>query len=161
MKKSVWIVLIAVFAVSTAGFIYTFVQPRYLATVIGVGRARSVTSHSKHGSRSHTVIPLIVSYTDADGEKQTVEASYPWPKEQPVPGQVMQIVRSFDGFTVYPFAGLRMFTGVVDVMLGLFFLAMWLEMKKPKRKNESEKTLDTGDGTDAGMTGRGGETGKK
>ncbi|MBR6705175.1 MAG: hypothetical protein IKI84_00650 [Clostridia bacterium] len=134
MKKSVWIVLIAVFAVSTAGFIYTFVQPRYPATVVDVGRARSVTSHGKHGSRSHTVIPLIVTYTDGTGEKQTVDATYPWPAEQPVPGQEMLIVRSFNGFTVYPFKGLRIFSGMVSLSLGVFLLFMLTDRKLKKGK---------------------------
>ena len=142
MKKSIWILLIAVFAVSLAGFIYTFVQPRYPAVVVSVGREKSVTSHGKHGTRSHTVIPLTVDYTDESGENQTAEASYPWPKEQPVPGSKIMIVRSFNGFTVYPFKGLRMFTGTVNAFLGLFFLFMWVEMKeKPKGKRKQANRL--------------------
>ena len=136
MKKSVWIVLMAVFAVSAAGFIYTFVQPRYPAAVVSVGRARSVTTHGKHGSRSHTVIPLTVTYTDSGGGKQTVDVNYPWPGEQMVPGREIMIVRSFDGFTVYPFRGLRMFTGVVCGMLGLFIL--FTRMDGENRKGQGK-----------------------
>lgn len=136
MKKSVWIVLIAVFAVCAAGFIYTYAQPRYPATVVSVGRAKLVTSHGKHGSRSHTVIPLTVTYTDRNGLKQTVDAACPWPGEQPVPGREILIVRSFNGFTVYPFKGLRMFTGMVGGLLGLFFLFMLSDRKKTKGAGE-------------------------
>ena len=138
MKKSVWVVLIAVFAVSIAGFIYTFVQPRYLATVVSVGRAGSVTSHGKHGTRSHTVIPLIVTYTDDSGEKRTVDATYTWPGEQPVPGREMLIVRSFNGYTVYPFKGLRMFSGMMSICLGVFLLFTLTDRKLKKGKTQVE-----------------------
>ncbi|MBR4501467.1 MAG: hypothetical protein IKP22_06190 [Clostridia bacterium] len=133
MKKSVWTVLICIFAVSAAGFIYTFAQPRYPATVVSVGRSKRVTSHGKHGQRSHTVIPLTVTYTDRSGRNQTVDVTYPWPGEQPVPGREILIVRSFSGFTVYPFKGLRMFTGMVGGMLGLFLLFMWMDRGKTNR----------------------------
>ena len=60
MKKCVRIILVAILILSTAGFTYTFVQPRYTGTIVGVGRAVSVTSSSRHGRKSHTVVPLKV-----------------------------------------------------------------------------------------------------
>ena len=60
MKKSIWIILLTVLAFCAAGFLYTFLEPRYTATVVRVGRARTVTSSSRHRRRRRTVIPLTV-----------------------------------------------------------------------------------------------------
>ena len=131
MKKSIWIILIAVLAVSAAGFLYTFVQPRYTATIVHVGAARSVTTHNKHGSRTHTVVPLTAVFTDG-GQEQTADVKVSYPQGPLQVGQQIVIVRSFDGFVPYPFSGLRLFCGVVGGGIALFFLFMRMDRAKKR-----------------------------
>ena len=130
MKKPVWIVLITVFILCDAGFLYTFLQPRYSAVIVSVGRAQSVTTHTGHRSRSHTVVPVVVRYMDSSGANQTVEVNLSRPDSPISVGQEIVIVESFNGFTIYPFTGLRLFCGSVAGALGVFFLLMWMDRKK-------------------------------
>ena len=130
MKKPVWIILLLILTLSAAGFIYTFVQPRYTASIVSVGRAGSVTNYTKHGRRSHTVVPLIVTYTDETGEEQTAEVVYSRPEGPLLVGQQIIITRSFRGFINYPFTGLRWFCGALGGGIGFFLLLMWMDRKR-------------------------------
>ena len=130
MKKPVWIVLTAILALSAVGFIYTFVQPRYQATIVSVGRPRTVTRSTKHGQRRHTVVPLTVTYTDEKGVLQRAEVTYARPEGPLLAGQQITITRSFNGWINYPFTGLRWFSGAVGGGIGVFFLFMWIDRKK-------------------------------
>ena len=131
MKKTVRIVVIAIFVISTGFFVSTFVRPRYAAEVVAVGRARTVTSHGKHGARRHTAVPVTVRFTDASGAEITAEARDAWPDRTLVPGDRVVVVRRLGGeCVVYPDKGVRVFTGVVSGGLGLFFLFTGIERKK-------------------------------
>lgn len=130
MKKTIWVILLALFALNAAGFVYTFVQPRYPATVISVGRARSVTEYTKHGRRRHTVVPLMVAYTDEKGNERTAEVTYSRPEGPLFVGQQIVIVQSVNGFIPYPYVGLRWFCGAVGGGIGFFLLLMRLDKKK-------------------------------
>ena len=135
MKKSIRIILIAVFILSAAGFLYTFVQPRFTGTIVSVGRATSVTTSSKHGTKSHTVVPLQVKYTDG-GEERIVEVRYAYPPAGLSKGQEIVFVQSFNGFIPYPFWGLRAFCGIVGGALLLFQLFTLLERRKPGKESD-------------------------
>ena len=125
-ERKITILLTAIFVLCAVGFLYTFLQPRYTATIVSIGRARSVTSYTKHGRRSHKVVPLVVTYTDDTGAEQTVDATYRWASETLTVGQQIEIVQSFNGWIRYPFVGLRMFCGVVcgGIALYLFFMML-------------------------------------
>ena len=129
-EKKINILLTAIFVLCAIGFLYTFVQPRYNATIIRVGRARSVTSYTKHGRRSHTNVPLVVTFTDKNGVEQTVDATYRWASEALTVGQQIEIVQSFNGWIRYPFLGLRLFCGTVGGAVGLYLLFMMLDRVK-------------------------------
>ena len=130
MKKSVWILLLFLFALSAAGFVYTFVQPRYPATIVSVGRARTVTRYTKHRRRTHTVVPLTVTFTDGHGDQQTAEVDYIRPDGPLAVGQQITITQSFNGWINAPFTGLRIFCGFVGAAIGVFLLFMWIDRKK-------------------------------
>ena len=137
MKKPVWIILISILLLSAIGFIYTFVQPRYTATILSVGRARTVTTSNKHGRRSHTIVPLTVTYTDEDAKQQTAEVIYSRPEEPLLAGQQIVITRSFNGFINYPFIGLRWFSGAVGGGIGVFLLFMWMDTKRSSSRGRT------------------------
>lgn len=130
MKKPIWIILISILALSAIGFIYTFIQPRYTATIVSVGRARTITNSTKHGRRSHTIVPLIVSYKDESGDTQTAEVVFSRPEKPLLVGEQIVITRSFNGFINYPFIGLRWFSGALGVGIGVFLLFMWVDRKR-------------------------------
>ena len=130
-EKKLNILLMAIFILCVVGFLYTFVQPRYTATIVSVGKARSVSTHRKHGRRSHTVVPLVVTFTDDAGVKRTVDATYRWASETLAVGQQIEIVQSLNGYIRYPFLGLRMFCGSLGGGLLLFFAFMRLDRAKP------------------------------
>ena len=135
MKKSIKIIILCVFFLNAAAFLYTFVQPHWTATIVKVGWPRSVqnTGMRRHGSRSHTVIPLTVTYTDENGTKQTADVNYSRPTQSFSVGQEIQITRSYvTGLIPYPFIGLRMFSGIIVGGLGLFQFFMWLDRRKKK-----------------------------
>lgn len=44
MIRKINILLSTILILCAAGFLYTFLQPRYTATIVSVGRARSVRS---------------------------------------------------------------------------------------------------------------------
>lgn len=134
MKKPIFIILISLFILSVLGFLYTFIQPRYTATIISVGQARTVTSSTKHGRRSHTIVPLVVTYTDENGEPQTADVIYSRPKGLLLVGEQIVITRSFNGFINYPFIGLRWFSGAVGVGIGVFLLFKWMDRKRVRRE---------------------------
>ena len=121
-----YILLSAIHILCAVAFLYTFLQPRYHATIVSVDRARSVSSSGKHGRRSHKVVPLVVTYTDGSGVEHTVDATYRWASETLAVGQQIEIVQSFNGFIRYPFVGLRMFCGVVGggILMFLFFMML-------------------------------------
>ena len=139
MKKSVWIILTMIFFLCAVGFAYTFLQPRFPASVVSVGRAGTVTKHTKHGTRSHTVIPLIVQYTDPSGELKTAEVNFSRPNEPIEVGQEIVITQSFNGWIVYPFTGLRMFCGFVGAGIGLFLLFMLMDRKKTPALSQTDR----------------------
>ena len=133
VKKSVWAILLAVFLIGAAGFLYTFVQPRYTAKIVGIGRARSVTTSAARRSyrtHSHTVVPLTVTYTDGSGTEQRAEITYARPDGPLSVGQEITIVHSFNGLVVYPFTGLRLFCGFLCAGLGLFLFFTWLDRER-------------------------------
>ena len=135
MKKIVWIILLTILAVNAAGVVYTFVQPRYEATIQSVGPAGSVTR-----SRSHTVVPLVVTYTDGAGQRQTAEVTCSRLSGALTIGQRIVIVRNFSGgFIPYPFTGLRLFCGSVCAGLGLFLFFMWIDRDTGKGEKQARK----------------------
>lgn len=64
MTRKINILLSVILILCAVGFLYTFVQPRYTATIVSIGRTRTVSSSGKHGQRSHKVVPMIVTFTD-------------------------------------------------------------------------------------------------
>ena len=125
MTRKINILLSVILILCTVGFLYTFLQPRYTATIVSIGRTRTVSSSGKHGRRSHTVVPMVVTFTDKNGVEQTVDATYRWASETLTVGQQIEIVQSFNGWIRYPFLGLRMFCGLVGgVGLYLFFVLL-------------------------------------
>jgi len=125
-ERKMNIILTAILILCVIGFLYTFVQPRYTATIVSIGRTRTVSSSGKHGRRSHKVIPMVVTFTDDNGASQTVDATYRWASESLTVGQQIEIVKSFNGWIRYPFVGLRMFCGVVGggILVFLFFMML-------------------------------------
>lgn len=130
-EKKLYVILLAILTLCAVGFLYTFLQPRYPATIVSVGRTRSVSSSRKHGRRSHKVVPMVVTYTDGDGVEHTVDATYRWASETVAVGQQIEIVQSFNGFIRYPFVGLRLFCGTVGGGILLFLFFMWRGGAKP------------------------------
>ena len=125
-ERKMNIILTAILILCVIGFLYTFVQPRYTATIVSIGRTRTVSSSGKHGRRSHKVIPMVVTFTDDNGASQTVDATYRWASESLTVGQQIEIVKSFNGWIRYPFVGLRMFCGVAGggILVFLFFMML-------------------------------------
>jgi len=125
-ERKMNIIVTAILILCVIGFLYTFVQPRYTATIVSIGRTRTVSSSGKHGRRSHKVIPMVVTFTDDNGASQTVDATYRWASESLTVGQQIEIVKSFNGWIRYPFVGLRMFCGVVGggILVFLFFMML-------------------------------------
>ena len=64
MTRKINILLSVILILCTVGFLYTFVQPRYTATIVSIGRTRTVSSSGKHGRKSHKVVPMVVTFTD-------------------------------------------------------------------------------------------------
>ena len=126
-EKKVNIILMSILLLSAVGFLYTFIQPRYTATIVSVGKTRTVTSSTKHGRRSHKVVPLVVTFTDKDGVTQTVDATYRWASETLTVGQQIEIVQSFNGWIRYPFFALRLFCGTVAGGIGLYLFFVMLD----------------------------------
>lgn len=125
MSRKMTTILAAILMLCAFGFLYTFLQPRYPATIVSVGSARTVSSSRKHGRRGHKVVPLVVTYTDGAGVEHTVDATYRWASENLTVGQQIEIVQSFNGFIRYPFVGLRMFCGFVGGGILMFLFFMW------------------------------------
>ncbi len=133
VKKSIKIIILSVFFLNVAAFLYTFVQPHWTAAIVKVGWPRSVenTGMRRHGSGTHTVIPLTVTYTDENGTKQTANINYSRPTQTFSVGQEIEITRSYvTGLIPYPFSGLRLFSGIVAGGIGLFLFFMWIDRKK-------------------------------
>ena len=121
------ILLSVILILCAVGFLYTFVQPRYTATIVSIGKTRSVSSSGKHGRKSHKVVPMVVTFTDHAGVEQTVDTTYRWASETLTVGQQIEIVQSFNGWIRYPFTGLRMFCGLVGGGVGLYLLFVLLD----------------------------------
>ena len=64
LTRKINILLSVILILCAVGFLYTFVQPRYTATIVSIGRTRTVSSSGKHGQRSHKVVPMVVTFTD-------------------------------------------------------------------------------------------------
>jgi hypothetical protein len=127
MTRKINILLSVILLLCAVGFLYTFVQPRYTATIVSIGRTRTVSSSGKHGRKSHKVVPIVVTFTDHAGAEQTVDATYRWASETLTVGQQIEIVQSFNGWIRYPFTGLRMFCGLVGGGVGLYLLFVLLD----------------------------------
>lgn len=125
-EKKINVLLTAILIICAVGFLYTFIQPRYTATVVRVGSARTVSRSTRHGRRSHRVVPLTVTFTDGAGTKQTVDATYRWANETLAVGQHIEIVKSFNGYIRYPFTGLRAFCGFLGGSILVFLFFSWL-----------------------------------
>ena len=130
MTRKINILLSVILILCAVGFLYTFVQPRYTATIVSIGRTRTVSSSGKHGRRSHKVVPMVITFTDKNGVEQTVDATYRWASETLTVGQQIEIVQSFNGWIRYPFVGLRMFCGLVGGGVGLYLLFVLLDRVK-------------------------------
>lgn len=129
-EKKITIPLAVILVICVVGFLYTFVQPRYTATIVSVGKARTVSWSTRHGRKSHIVVPLVVTFTDEAGVAQTVDVTYRRANETLAVGQQIEIVRSFNGFIGYPFTGLRMFCGILGFSILLFLFFLWLDRMK-------------------------------
>ena len=127
MTRKINILLSVILILCAVGFLYTFVQPRYTATIVSIGRTRTVSSSGKHGRKSHKVVPMVVTFTDKNGVEHTVDATYRWASEALTVGQQIEIVQSFNGWIRYPFVGLRMFCGLVDGGIGLYLFFVLLD----------------------------------
>ena len=127
MTRKINILLSVILILCAVGFLYTFVQPRYTATIVSIGRTRTVSSFGKHGRKSHKVVPMVVTFTDHAGAEQTVDATYRWASETLTVDQQIEIVQSFNGWIRYPFTGLRMFCGLVGGGVGLYLLFVLLD----------------------------------
>ena len=127
MTRKINILLSVILILCAVGFLYTFVQPRYTATIVSIGRTRTVSSSGKHGRKSHKVVPMVVTFTDKNGVEQTVDTTYRWASETLTVGQQIEIVQSFNGWIRYPFTGLRMFCGLVGGGVGLYLLFVLLD----------------------------------
>ena len=127
MTRKINILLSVILILCVVGFLYTFVQPRYTATIVSIGRTRTVSSSGKHGRKSHKVVPMVVTFTDKNGVAQTVDTTYRWASETLTVGQQIEIVQSFNGWIRYPFTGLRMFCGLVGGGVGLYLLFVLLD----------------------------------
>ncbi len=130
VEKKLSVLLTAIFILCVVGFLYTFVQPRYTATIVSVGRARSVSTYNKHRRRSHKVVPMVVTFIDDAGVEQTVDATDRWASETLTVGQKIEIVKSFNGWIRYPFLGLRIFCGFVGGGIGLYLFFTVLDRVK-------------------------------
>ena len=133
IQRKLSILLAALFILCAVGFLYTFLQPRYTATIVSVGKARTVTTYNKHRRRSHTVVPLVVTFTDREGVEQTVDATYRWASEALTVGQQIEIVKSFNDWIRYPFLGLRMFCGFVGGGIGLYLFFSILDTTERRK----------------------------
>ena len=127
MTRKINILLSVILILCAVGFLYTFVQPRYTATIVSIGRTRTVSSSGKHGRKCHKVVPMVVTFTDKNGVEQTVDTTYRWASETLTVGQPIEIVQSFNGWIRYPFTGLRMFCGLVGGGVGLYLLYVLLD----------------------------------
>ena len=78
MTLKINILLSVILILCAVGFLYTFVQPWYTATIVSIGRTRTVSSSGKHGRKSHKVVPMVVTFTDKNGVEHTVDATYRW-----------------------------------------------------------------------------------
>ena len=133
IPKKLSILLTAIFILCAVGVLYTFLQPRYTATIVSVGRARTVSTYNKHRRRGHKVVPLVVTFTDREGVEKTVDATYRWASGTLTEGQQIEIVKSFNGWIRYPFLGLRMFCGLVGGGIGLYLFFTILETAKRRK----------------------------
>ena len=133
IQRKMNILLTAIFILCAVGVLYTFLQPRYTATIVSVGRARTVSTYNKHRRRGHKVVPLVVTFTDREGVEKTVDATYRWASGTLTEGQQIEIVKSFNGWIRYPFLGLRMFCGLVGGGIGLYLFFTILEIAKRRK----------------------------
>ena len=132
-EKKITIPLAVILVICVVGFLYTFVQPRYTATIVSVGKARTVSRSTRHGRKRHIVVPLVVTFTDEAGVEQTADVTYRWANGTLAAGQQIEIVKSFNGFIGYPFTGLRMFCGILGFSILVFLFFLWLDMAKAQR----------------------------
>ena len=62
MTRKLTMIPTAFFILCAVGFLYTFFQPRYTATIVSVGRARSVSSFGKHRRSCRSQINYLCRY---------------------------------------------------------------------------------------------------
>ena len=117
-------ILIAVFVLGSAAFVYSYVQPRYTATVVSVGKVQHKSGSSgKHrrSGRDYQLAELTVRYTDANGKEIVTDASYRCESIYSVPraGEEVVLVQGFRGLVRYPFTTLRYLGGFLAAGMGL------------------------------------------
>lgn len=122
-----------VLALSLAGVVHTFVQPRYTATVTAMGRPMQRTSSGRWSRRkySYHVVPLTAVYTDRAGREKVVEMNYPYRSQEPTLGGQIVIARRFGRWIPFPDTGLRLFCGVTAAFPGFFLLFSLPDLIKP------------------------------
>ena len=140
-------ILIAVFLLGSAAFIYSYVQPRCTATVVSVGKVQHKSGSSgKHrrSGRDYQLAELTVCYTDANGKEIVTDASYRCESVYSVPraGEEVVLVQGFRGLVRYPFTTLRYLGGflAVGLLLGMELFAHIVSKRragKEKQENQS------------------------
>ena len=135
-KRIIYGIIILIFLVNAALFLYTFLQPRYQATITSVSHATTVMSSSRsyRHRQSYHVASVTVTYTDRNGAELQAQASYSHPTIHPVVGQKIVIVKNFSGeFILYPYRGIRRLCGVLALMTGMFLLFEGVELYSARR----------------------------
>ena len=130
------IIITAIWFISFAAFVYTFVQPRYTATITAVGKVSSVSRSTlkKYGNDTYNVVHFTARYTDRDGIEQTVPVEYSRPKDTVAVGREMTIIQGPGKWIVYPWTGLRLFSGSICFAIGVFGFFMWLDRRGASRE---------------------------
>lgn len=140
-------ILIAVFVLGSAAFVYSYVQPRYTATVVSVGKIQHKSGSSgKHrrSGRDYQLAALTVRYTDANGKEIVTDASYRCESIYSVPraGEEVVLVQGFRGLVRYPFTTLRYLGGFLAAGMGLLLgmeLFAHIVSKRRARKDEGKE----------------------
>ena len=139
-------ILMAVFLVGSAAFAYTYVQPRYTATVLEVGNVQhkdgSNWRHRRTG-RSYDLVALTVRYTDGNGQEIVADASYRCESQYYAPrvGDEVVLVHGFHGLVRYPFTTLHYLSGFLTAGSGLLlgmegFVHLYAKKKEKEKRQE-------------------------
>ena len=142
-------ILMAVFVLGSAAFIYSYVQPRYTATVVSVGKIQNKSGSSgKHrrSGRDYQLATLTVRYTDANGKEIVTDASYRSESIYSVPraGEEVVLVQGFLGLVRYPFTTLRYLGGFLaagmGLLLGMELFAHIVSKRRAGKENTENKS---------------------